>query len=854
MAGIRIRELLTLAAVACGGITSALTGADPLRSTPKVDLYGDPLPDGAIARLGSIRFRHAGLSDLAWLPDGKSIATVGDDRVVRTWEFKSGRQIKAVPLKITTGYLFTISADGKFAAACSKHDTRVFDTATGSVLAILADKQSQADQLGFSPDGKLLFVAKNDYEISVWDWHAAEEIVLPVGRPDFIPFGIPDRTKHGCFSSDGKLFVAGNRSARRLTVFDTGTWKKKLQLGREATTSTFTPDGKRLVVSARDGVKGEPDVGIYLFDIATGKELNHWPTDTNEELNSLAVSPDGKILACGANDRTCLVDLSTGKWLRTLAVRQSGLNPFGRPWCLAFSPDSKTLAGSEANTHVRFWDITTGKAHFELPGEFSDKYQAKAVSPDGLRLATASLTDRSICVWDTLSGKCIAHLPLNRAGKPTFFAGVRRTCNLAFSADGRTLAAGSDPVAFQEWNLATGKTTRYSQIERIEPDEFRLPTKFVVRVSADRQRLFTLGDQNQLVIWDVNRGKVLRQRTFDDVWSLERPQFAWSVDDRTLALGLETGVALIDLDTAVVRAQLKGTRLGMTVAMSPDGRLVAATRSTPKTDAETIGVYEVATAKLVANVVARGEFAVASDNRTLFTVGLRQLRAWDLSTGKEVARRPIPDTRTGSSQITVTDLVPLAGKRLFTSLANGTGLVWDFVPAPAIGGRPHDKQLTAVWDDLCNADAGRAFSAVWKLSDFSPSAVVPFLAKRLRPESAPDPAKLRGLIADLNSDTFRVREKATKELLRLGHLAVPALQKALEGRLSSESRQRIEQILIHKTDIASRPDLLRRLRAMQILERIGTKDARAILSKLADGLPLAPETGEAKAALARISP
>src|SRR5690242_1462593 len=59
-----------------------------------VDFYGDPLPDGAVARLGSVRLRHAGLKSFALLPDGKTAVTVGEDDTIRWWDLASGRQTR----------------------------------------------------------------------------------------------------------------------------------------------------------------------------------------------------------------------------------------------------------------------------------------------------------------------------------------------------------------------------------------------------------------------------------------------------------------------------------------------------------------------------------------------------------------------------------------------------------------------------------------------------------------------------------------------------------------------------------------------------------------------------------------
>jgi hypothetical protein len=303
----------------------------------------------------------------------------------------------------------------------------------------------------------------------------------------------------------------------------------------------------------------------------------------------------------------------------------------------------------------------------------------------------------------------------------------------------------------------------------------------------------------------------------------------------------ESGVVLIDLDTADERARLDGSAAkARSVVMSHDGRLV----TVPRAGSPDVGVYEVATARLVAVVAGvKGPFALGADNRTLFAADETRLRVWDLMTGKEVAQR-------SAGEVAVAGLVPLAGRRVFTAMADGTGLVWDF-PRPAVGGKPDKKELAAWWADLRSDDPAKPYPAVWRLADAAPEVVVPFLAGHLKPEAAPDPAKLNQLIADLDSDRFAVRERAVRELKALGHAAAPAVRKALEGSTSAEARKRLEEVAAHRPDPANEPGRLRRLRAMQVLERIGTPEARKVLSDLAGGLPLAAETREAQAALVR---
>src|SRR5262245_21415211 len=84
----------------CTTVASAQPKGTP---APRMDLYGDPLPDGAIARLGSIRLRHAGLSDYVFLDGGRTLLSAGSDRILRFWDVDSGRQARMVPLAGKSG-------------------------------------------------------------------------------------------------------------------------------------------------------------------------------------------------------------------------------------------------------------------------------------------------------------------------------------------------------------------------------------------------------------------------------------------------------------------------------------------------------------------------------------------------------------------------------------------------------------------------------------------------------------------------------------------------------------------------------------------------------------------------------
>src|SRR5262249_26390236 len=146
----------------------------------------------------------------------------------------------------------------------------------------------------------------------------------------------------------------------------------------------------------------------------------------------------------------------------------------------------------------------------------------------------------------------------------------------------------------------------------------------------------------------------------------------------------------------------------------------------------------------------------------------------------------------------------------------------------------------------------RAYAAVWQLADV-PGASAPLLRQRLRPVTDTQVREIGRHIADLDSDTFAVRQKAFEQLESLGPAAGPALRKALEKEVSAELRRRVEELLERLTYRPASGESLRTLRALAVLEQAGTPEARQLLEALARGAPEASLTQEANAALGRLA-
>jgi hypothetical protein len=170
-------------------------------------------------------------------------------------------------------------------------------------------------------------------------------------------------------------------------------------------------------------------------------------------------------------------------------------------------------------------------------------------------------------------------------------------------------------------------------------------------------------------------------------------------------------------------------------------------------------------------------------------------------------------------------------------------------PLPARDLKPRD--LGDLYTSLGDEDFVKARHVLRTLAS-SPGRSVPFLRDSLKPVPAVDARRLEQLIADLESDRFAVRQKATADLEKLGELAHPALRVALAGKPALEVRRRIEQVLEATATSHSTPAQRRGVRAVEVLVQVGTPEARRLLETLAEGAPGASLTEAAKAGLRRL--
>ncbi|MDY3562865.1 sigma-70 family RNA polymerase sigma factor [Gemmata sp. JC673] len=856
---------LVLTLLAAGLVVGAVTTADqppagdsPVRSPVaalapeepvRTDRHGDPLPEGAVARIGTQRFRHGGgsINRVLPTPDGKMLVskTYYGDASVLVWELATGRLLHQFPGHYEENRAVALSPDGKTLALGQDKVIRFYDLTSGKEVRNLSSSIGGTDELAFSPDGKVLASGHGCNTVLLWD--------LAGGKVQSRLQAEQNRVSNLVFSPDGKTLATGDTLDTLIRLFDvaTGQERRQIRCKTDARDFAFSPDGATLAVGAHDGAAS-------LWDVITGKPVRelHSP---NKHVRSLTWSPDGKSLATSDLDAAAQVaavrlwDPATGKELRQMQMNGT----VGMAESLAFTADGKTLICGGSHGVIRLCDPATGseKSPAGLPGPVWHV----AVSPNGKTLAFSA---RDITLWDLATEREIGTLP-------------EFHLSFAFAPDGKTLAGGGDDSTLNVWDVGNQRLVRRVQVDK-EKEKLKFAVLDRIAFSPDGKVMATVGLERAgseydaaVRLWDTATGAQLHRHVYESHELATPDSIAFSPDGASLVTsgrgyGVNRADAVRVLDATGRQEQTRvqsvlnqslgggeqprpGARSVLPrVSFSPDGRLLAMNRSE-----EGIPVWEMATGRerclLKGHDGPTSAVAFSADGRTLASAGWdHTIRVWDVETATELKR-----LKGHRGLVNALAFTP-DGRRLISAGDDSMVLFWDVLeltrrtrPAARLG----PSEWDALWADLAAADAGKAHAALARLTA-APAITVTAVRERVRPAPEPDARLLARLVRDLDSEEFAAREKASQELARLGESAEAALKSARKGA-SPETARRCDELLT-KLAVPS-GDRLRGVRAVEVLERIGTPEAVTVLESLARGAPQARLTRDARAARDRLA-
>jgi RNA polymerase sigma factor (sigma-70 family) len=806
------------------------------------DGHDDALPPGAVARLGTVRLRHRAAA-VTFAADGKTLVSAGVDGTLRFWDLDTGREMRrrrlegAVP---APDYLFVARApDGRAIAGWHGPNLYVWDGTTGRLLRRIDARTLRPWRFAVSPGGKAIAAVpdpRSNPVIDVWDVDTgAERLVLKDHKA----------ADNLAFSPDGTMLASASlQTGVRLWDVQTGAVLRSFPGPCE--TVAFSPDGKRLAA-------GRPNGTLRIWDVAGGKELNSLADPAQNGLSTMAFSPDGRLLAAGGMRTTVVWDLTTHQVRHRLADHWGG-------W-LVFAPDGKILASS-GGSGIRLWEVRSGK-RLLAPTGHEEWITSLAASANGRFLVSTSGDKR--CLWDPGTGRLLAHVPEQ----------TTQARGAAFSADGKLIVGDADG-ALHLWETATGKRVKSLSFNGSDRGMGRGPVSaFCLAPEGKRLAAITLMDErhaaHELVVWDLASATAVVRRAISSAGF----QFAFTPDGEAVLTWTKRGLVLEDVATGRALLTLPGD-VGPPVVCSPDGQIfavagvrplppgVGAPGGGPRGRVDAVCLIERASGRRFLRIET-GEFghnllAFSPDGHLLATADREAFHVWDTTTGKELLRRPLHERLVGPagySFVTALAFLP-GGSRLATGFMDGTVLIWDLGPATRQSGAAQQRldreHLNTIWTDLAD-DSAKAHRAMAALAADGAGAIS-LLRVRVRPVGAADSRRVQRLVADLENGQFAVREAATRELVELGELGEPTLRRALQGRPSLELRQRVDgllgQTLLAARGVVRSSEILRTLRAIQVLERVRSPEARAVLARLAEGAPAARVTREARAALERI--
>jgi WD40 repeat protein/serine/threonine protein kinase len=574
-------------------------------------------------------FRHPDVVwSVAFSPDGKTLATGGNEGIVRLWDVPSGQK-RAETIPVGSAWRIRFFPDGtKFAVVGSTRvDTvvRIFDTASGKEVFSLNGHGGRVRGLDISPDGKRIATGSRDGTIRIWNAETgAEETQIPFQRGEVF---------FVCFSPDGKTLAAAG--SQLISFHEVGSWRQTaktatnpdLQEFGDVWSGTFTPDGKLFIGGGFEGA-------MLIVDPLTGILRKRFATHKGP-IKAVFVTSGGRVLSASWDQTIKVTNLETGRVTDELHGHASQIHD------MAFTDDGALMATAAADFSSCLWrlsEVLDSGPYNENPviacDLSADGRKLLTVHPQGdltffklTDLATGNVElrtppdngapvirlspDNRLFARLTASGELIMNEAATGAVIRRFKLFPGTGFDLCFSPDGKVLAVTGPDGSVKLIESATGRETATLS------GHSKLLKKVVF--SPDGTRLATAGLDSVVKIWDRATGRELFSLR-DHVKPIEA--LAFSPDGKKLASGGGDDIIRVwDATKGALLAKYTGSSGSVSaLAFSPDGKRLASA-----SELNVIHLWDTATGQQVLAFTAHEKLIrglnFTPDGQALFSYG-----------------------------------------------------------------------------------------------------------------------------------------------------------------------------------------------------------------------------------------